>query len=171
MDNIARSEAPEEHKDGKPAHLFSDLRGRQQINQELPLSGEDLVHDVLGVVQEALDCQQHAWEGMGSTALEGASGVVYSKGGAGRLRAARAYNANAAARYLQVHNDDALAGGEVPYLGLVVEIPAGGIASLEGLIPECGIFMDVDVTVAISSTLATYTAVSANEHLIGVLFK
>lgn len=97
------------------------------------------------------------------------------KASAGRLKSIRATNANAAVRYLQIHNKaSAPAGGDVPLA--VYPIPAGTAASPAAIelgkdfFLDNGLVLSTGIAVGISTTAATYTAATAAEHTVAGMY-
>ena len=102
----------------------------------------------------------------------GANTKFVAKASAGKIRALRVTNANAAVRYLQVHNVTAVpAGATVPTAHSYL-IPAGtatnpGVLHLDqSFFGDGGASFATGITITISSTLGTFTdGATASEHL------
>lgn len=79
-------------------------------------------------------------------------------------------NTNAATRYLQFHNTAGTpAGAAVPVLSFVV--PAGEVLSIgEEFFKQAGIHFDTGLAMAWSTTEWTYTAATAADHSLIVLY-
>jgi hypothetical protein len=109
----------------------------------------------------------------GQSFAAAATGVT--KSSPGRVYALRATNANAAVRYLQLHNLAAVpTGGEAPKLSF--PIPAGSAAA-PAVLPlgaeyfgNQGEQFSVGIVWAVSTTAATYTAATAAEHTVSIRY-
>lgn len=102
--------------------------------------------------------------------VPGAASVVL-KASAGRLAWVRAYNANAALRWLQIHNASAvLSGGETPEY--VADMPvSNGREGIIDLRPIGGDRLASGIVVAFSTTRDTFTAGTASDHFFTALTK
>lgn len=94
-----------------------------------------------------------------------------AKAAAGKLLALHATNANAALRYLQVHNlATAPAAGAVPLYSFPI---AAGSATVPGSVEKSesffglgGVSLGTGISIAVSTTLATYTAATGTDHVV-----
>ena len=97
------------------------------------------------------------------------------KGSSGSLVSVNVSNSNATVRYLQVHNTAvAPTAGAVPILSF--PIPAGTAAAPAVLVLDNGFFgeglsMATGVSLAVSSTLGTYTAATNSEHVVNATYR
>lgn len=99
-----------------------------------------------------------------NTTTKLASGTSILKNMPGSVFAITVFNANAAARYLQLHNlAAALSGSEVPAFTCLV--PAGAqIIIGTDFFGETGMTFAIGIVIALSTTRETYTAATASDH-------
>lgn len=97
-----------------------------------------------------------------------ASGVV--KNAPGVLFSIVAHNANAAARFLQVHNvAAALSGSEVPVF--TINVPAtSSIQVGQDVLTDSGMNLSTGITLGMSTARESYTAATAGETTLFALY-
>lgn len=164
-DNTIRTEAPGTGADGDRAHGVADAQGRQRVSDDLPKAGEDILHNVQAVTLDPPNSMQHTPEEVTSGLTGAAGAVLVAQASPGVFLAGVASNANpVSARYLLLFNKTAAPGaGNVPEIP-GVPIPPLGAAELDIL--ARGIWRNTGMVLAVSTTQNSYTAVSADEHII-----
>lgn len=161
---ISRLAAPVNIVADLVTYATSDLQKRTHIHHEQLFAGENLVGHYIEVLEKPTAALQNSYDRSSSAAAEF---VRTAKASAGRIYGANATNTNVARRYMQLHNTaGAPAGGAVPLCAMHMATTDYTMLQL----PIGGIFLNTGITIAISTTLNTYTA-AGNDHIITVLFK
>lgn len=145
--------------------MLLDAVARVVVTQGTLQAGEDLAANVAGILQKPVASSLYApTPGVN----HGSATAISVKTTPGNLYFMRASNANAALRYLQLHNKaSAPAAGEVPILSFV--IPAGtaavpGVTELGSAFLGPSIYFSTGIALGISTTAGTYTAATAGDH-------
>lgn len=140
-----------------------DVNGSQQVNQRTLQAGEDLSNNVTAIQQRKLASATYA--PLLFTNF-GANATLNVKASAGNVFSVSAYNTNAAARFIQLHNTATVpAGAAVPLVSHLV--PAGTEVILgEDFFSAAGLNFTTGIAFAMSTTLATYTAATAGEGFV-----
>lgn len=159
------------------AFKYDSINHAQQdafdVYQRYLLAGEDLTNSVMKTV--AAPIVSASYSGSAFTNA-GAATKANQKASAGMIQSIRASNANAAVRYLQLHNKaSAPAAGETAIFSFV--IPAGtalapGITMVDdGFFCLNGYYLSLGVSWAISTTSGTFTdSATAAEHIINGIY-
>lgn len=164
-DNLARSEAPPtEAVDTQPISS-SDLQGRLHVTIEQPAAGADKLRDRQAVVIAPPGVMQYTPDEVTSGLTGAAGATLVAKAAPGVFLAAFASNANTvSARYLLLFNKTAAPGaGNVPEIP-GVPMPPLGAAEIDVI--QRGLWKNTGIVLAVSTTQNSYTAVSADEHII-----
>ena len=100
----------------------------------------------------------------------GSNATANVKASAGNVFAISIYNANASARFFQLHNTATTpAGAAVPFLSFL--IPATGMLVLgSDYFSLNGVYFSTGIAFAFSTTANTYTAATAGEQTTSVLY-
>lgn len=159
------------------AFKYDSINHAQQdafdVYQRYLLAGEDLTNNVLKVASAPVVSASYSGTGFTNA---GAATKANQKASAGMLQSIRASNANAAVRYLQIHNKaSAPAAGETAIFSFV--IPAG-TAAAPGIVMVDdaffglnGYYLSTGVSWAISTTSGTFTdSATAGEHIINGVY-
>lgn len=159
---LAAGGSPDE---GDVNALLLDAIARLVVTQGTLQAGEDLAANVLGILQKPVASSLYA-PTPGFNA--GAATAISVKATPGNLYWVSCSNANAAVRYLQIHDKaSAPTAGNTPILSFV--IPAGtaaapSIAEITSAMLGPSIYCATGIALGISTTAGTYTAATANEH-------
>lgn len=141
-----------------------DLEGRQQVNHPQLIAGENLVHHYLAVITKPLAVEQDSYD---QEYDDGSSSSLTAKATAGRVYQAYVANESGGALFFQLHNTAAApGGGAAPYM-TPFRVPAQQSLFLD--FGPNGHYFDVGITMASSSTFATFAG-SAGLHMT-ILFK
>lgn len=151
---------------GQIEPLQSDSLGNLQSNMYTAIAGEDLTNNVLALAIKPLSVSTYT-----PTVYSNFAGAVTGapiKASAGNLFTIVATNANAAVRYLQLHNLTAKpAGGAVPIAVFPIPVANGTLQLGDQAFSLMGINFATGITWAVSTTIGTFTdAATAAEHTI-----
>jgi len=151
--------------DGDRGDVNLDVNSNMQVNQRTLQAGEDLSNNVMATTNRKLASSTYA--PLLFTNF-GANATLNVKASAGNVFAVSAYNTNAAARFIQIHNTATVpAGAAVPLISHLV--PAGTEVILgEDFFSQAGLNFTTGIAFAMSTTLATYTAATAAEGFVEV---
>lgn len=139
------------------------------VKQAYLIAGEDLTNDVLKVIMGSAVSASYSPTAFTNA---GAATKAFQKATPGMLYGIRCSNANAATRYLQIHNKaSAPAAGETAIFNFT--LPAGTALSPSvttigsEFLGANGYFLSLGVSWAISTTAGTFTdAATAAEHIV-----
>lgn len=163
----AYAETPAAVDDDDRVRAYLSQEGRQIVNQDLSIAGENLTHDWLRTHLAAPAVEQGSWE---LSHAEDAVELVV-KASAGRLRQVVVSNNNGSTRYLMIFNATSVPGsgaGNEPAIA-AIGIPAGDSTVFH--LPEMGIYFDTGISIGISTSITDYTSGTASEHDITAFFK
>lgn len=154
--------------DGQRGDLQIDAAARLIVSLGTILSGEDLTNNVLGIQRKPVVGSQYA---PGNYSNAGTVTKANVKATTGNVLAARATNANASPRYLQLHNSSS-----APTAGATAQLyflmPPGsatspGILMLTSEYFAPSEYFSSGISWAVSTTATTFTdAATASDHLI-----
>lgn len=146
---------------GQRGDLQLDANANLKVTEQWMATAEDNPNAVIGVAVKPVSSSTYAATTTGSL---GASVAISAKNAPGNLFCVMADNANAADRYLQVHNKaSAPASSDVPVLSY--KIPAGGMLVLDrGIFGEHGKYLSTGIAIGISTVRATFTAATVTDH-------
>lgn len=148
----------------------SDTQGNLKVYLASAIAGEDLTNNVMGTINKVVIASTY------TPSLDTAFGTAVthnSKATAGLLMAVTVANFNTAVRYLQIYNSTGSTSG-TPVA--VFPIPAGSATAPaiqtfgDTFFTRDGVYLSTGITWAISTTQATYTAATASDHNIDVVY-
>lgn len=153
---------PTARTNGQGGPLQADVNGALNINSYTLLSGEDQTNLGLAVFQKPVAASTYApsrYVNLGS------STAANVKSSAGNVFSISITNANAASRYVQIHNTAGTpAGAAVPVYTFL--IPAGGMVVIgNDFFTNAGGYLSTGIGFAVSTTAGTYTAATAADHM------
>jgi len=156
---------------GNTQDIATDANGNLSVTLGTLLAGEDVANNIQGVAFKPVASASYAPNVFNNASTATAFSAKASPGG---LLSVRATNANAAVRYLQIHNKASAPVAADVALDFIA-IPAGTAAIPAALLLDSSFFASmtwcsVGVALAISTTATTYTAATNTDHTITARF-
>lgn len=160
--------SPTARTEGQYGPPQGDIQGNVKVTQGTMLAGEDTTNNVLATVLQPMAVNTHA----ASVGSQMATSQPYyvAKAAAGTLYSITGYNANAATRYIQVHNLAVAPTSTSSVPLFTFPVPSGQAFSLD--LTPYGVYNSTGITVAISSAGNVYnnTGVVAADLLVTVVY-
>lgn len=154
--------------DGASNAVQLDVNGNLKTREQYAAVAEDNTNGVIAGVEKPLATNTYA--PTLATSL-GAAATANVKATAGNVLSLYAYNTNAAARFVQLHNTATTpGGGAVPIYTFLV--PATGAVLIDHqFFVNSGAYFGTGIAFGFSTTAGTYTAATAAESFIHVHYK
>ena len=153
--------------DGEPLQL--DVNGNLKVVEQFASAAEDNTNGVISGAQKPLAVTTYSPSLFTNF---GANVTLNVKASAGNVFSLYARNLNAAVRFVQLHNTATTpAGGAVPLLSFPMAVLTGEKVLDHSFFSHGGIFFSTGIAFGFSTTEGTYTAATAADHSICVLYK
>lgn len=160
---IGLESAPALVTDADRVNAYFDTAGRQQINQEGAIAGENLVGDYLQTIRAKLAIEQGSWDLYNSGNATASTGAVI-KSGAGRLSRITGLAASAVQTYLLIIDNSSVALGTILWRSPLIQPSPDGWLEVS-FSDEDGLYCATGIAFAISTSPTTISAPAAGWYV------
>lgn len=147
---------------GNSGALQMDVNGNLNVDERYAPQAEDNTNAVIAQAIKPLATSTYSWTKFQNLA---ANTTLNVKASAGNVRSLVCMNANAAVRYVQLHNTATTpAGGAAPVFSFIMPATSGMVVIGADFFGDNGANFATGIAFAVSTTRDTYTAATAADH-------